>query len=229
MQRRKTTRTILVTGASRGIGAETARQLARPDTHVVVNYRAQTQHANAVASAIRAAGGQASTVAADISDDAASAAMIEDIGRRFGTLDALVLNASGGLDQRSDANSARRANRAAQRNLVRLVVPLMPTGGRIVFVTTHAAHFYPHKAVPKGYATTAASKWAGESALHAMRSDLHRSGIDFTVVSGDIVGDHEPADGLGEFAATIANTVMTPAPSRIVYFRGADHVDRISA
>ena len=61
----------------------------------------------------------------------------------------------------------------------------MPAGGRIVFVTSHAAHFFPHRAVPKGQTAVAASKWAGETALYAMRSEFRRAGVHLTVVSGD--------------------------------------------
>ncbi len=87
--------------------------------------------------------------------------MIAEIGERFGRLDMLVLNASGGLEQGADSGYAMRLNRDAQRRLVELALPLMPTGARIVFVTSHQAHFYPHKAVPKGYAPIALSKRAG--------------------------------------------------------------------
>src|SRR5690349_8201311 len=102
---------VLVTGASRGIGAEVARQLAEPDTHVIVNYREKAKRAETVAASIRDLGGQASTAAADISDEAAAAAMITDIGQRFGRLDMLVLNASGGLEQGADPGYAMRLNR----------------------------------------------------------------------------------------------------------------------
>ena len=89
-------RIVLVTGGSKGIGAEVARQLAGPDTHVIVNHRESAECAEAVAQAIRNAGGQASTLAADISDEADRAVMIDTIASRFGRLDTLVLNASVG-------------------------------------------------------------------------------------------------------------------------------------
>ena len=63
-------RIVLVTGGSRGIGAEVARQLASPDTHIVVNYRERVERAESIAQAIRSAGGHASTLRADISDEA---------------------------------------------------------------------------------------------------------------------------------------------------------------
>lgn len=211
-------RIILVTGASRGIGAEVARQLASADTHVIVNYRVKSQRAEVIAAAIRSAGGQASTLAADISDEAAAAAMMDSIAARFGRLDALVLNASGGLELGADPGYAMRLNRDAQRRLALLATPLMPAGGRIVFATSHQSHFFPHKAVPKGYSAVAASKRAGETALYAMRSEFDRAGVRLTVVSGDLV------DGAASVATAIANAATTPNPSGIVYVGGADYL-----
>lgn len=207
-------RIVLVTGGSRGIGAEIAQQLADPDTHVVVNFRKKAERAESIAQAIRDAGGHASTLRADISDEAECAAMIDAISNRFGRLDAAILNASVGPELGADLGNAKRLNRDAQRRIALKTVPLMPTGGRIVFVTSHAAHFFPHRAVPKGQTAVAASKWAGETALYALRSEFRRAGVHFTVVSGD------SADAA--FAAAIANAASTPNPSGIVYVGGAD-------
>lgn len=212
-------RIALVTGASRGIGAEIALQLAHPDIHVVVNYRSNTERASYVADAIRCAGGHASITAADISDEAAVAAMIDDIGTRFGRLDMLVLNASIGLQDSTEPGSAMHVNRDAQRRLARLALPLIPTGGRIIFVTSHQAHFYPYKAVPKGYASIAAGKRAGETTLYAMRKEFDRHGINFTVVSGEMI------DGTAiDFAATVADAATSPSHPGIVYVSGSDHL-----
>lgn len=222
MQPAAATRIALVTGASRGIGADVAQQLAGPDTHVVVNYREKVKRANTVVDAIRRAGGRASTLGADITDEAAATAMIERVGREFGRLDVLVLNASTGLELGADPGYAMRLNRDAQRRLAKLALPLMPVGGQIVFVTSHQAHFFPNKAVPKGYAAIAASKRAGETALYAMRSEFDRRGIDFTVVSGEVMSDRE-------LATTIARAASAPYPSGIVYAGGHDFPCQMSA
>lgn len=207
-------RIVLVTGGSRGVGADVAQQLASPDTHVVVNYRANGDRAASIARAIRYAGGQASTLRADISDEAESAAMIDTIAARFGRLDALILNASVGPALGVDLGYAKRLNRDAQRHLALKAVPLMPAGGRIVFVTDHAAHFFPHRAVPKGQTAVAASKWAGETALYAMRSEFRSAGVRLTVVSGDASD--------ATFAGAIVNAANAANPSGIVYVGGAD-------
>lgn len=216
------TRIALVTGASGGIGAQVAQQMARPGTHVIVNYREKAARAHAVVDAVRAAGGHASAVAADIADAAASASMIAGIRQRFGRLDTLVLNASGALDQGIDARAAMRVNRDAQRRLVELALPLMPTGGRVVYVTSHQAHFYPHKAVPKGYAPIAASMRAGETAMYGMRYEFHRRGIHFTVVSGDMIDMAQivPPPSADEFAAAVAGAAQSQHHPGIVYVGG---------
>lgn len=201
-------RIVLITGAAQGIGAEAAARLASADTHVIVNFSEHGQDADAVARTIRDAGGHASTLAADISDETETTAMVDAISARFGRLDRLILNASGTRD--------------AQRRLTRLALPLMPAGGRIVFVTSHQAHFYPYKAVPKGYAAVAASKRADEAALHAARAEFQRARVQFTVVSGDMI---EGAHATGaEFASAIVKAATTAHPASIVYVGGADYL-----
>ncbi|WP_284230220.1 SDR family oxidoreductase [Mycobacterium antarcticum] len=216
-------RTVLVTGASRGIGAEVAQQLASPDTHVIVNYRQKTDRAEAVAQTIREAGGLASTLGADISDEAERVAMMATIAARFGGLDALVLNASGGPDLGTDPQYAMRLNRDAQRHLAQLAVPLMPAGARIVFVTSHQAHFFPNKAVPKGYSAVAASKRAGETALYTMRFVFSRSGVGLTVVSGDVTEGTSVVPTVDEFARAIVAATIANNPPGIVYVGSADY------
>ena len=202
-------RIVLVTGGSRGIGADVALQLASSDTHVIVNYRENAADAETTARAIRFAGGNASTFRADLSDEAECAAMIDTITADFGRLDALILNASVGGELGANPGYAQRRNRDAQRRLALMAVPLMPAGGRIVFVTSHQAHFYPYKAVPKGYTAVAASKRAGEATLNAMRPELQRAGLHLTVVAGDMIDD--------DFAGAIVNAANTAYPSGIVY------------
>lgn len=237
-------RIVLITGASRGIGAEVAQQLASADTHVIVNYREKGKRANAIAEAIRSAGGHASTLPADISDEDDTAAMMGYIAARFGRLDTLILNASGGLELGADPGYAMRLNRDAQRRLALLALPLMSSGSRIVFVTSHQAHFYPNKAVPKGYAAVAASKRAGETALYGMRTQFDRAGVQFSVVSGDMIDgtiivrllqrrDPEAVEArrtraalptVNEFAAAIVDATTTLTPSSIVYVGGSDYL-----
>ena len=84
----------LITGASRNIGRSIALALAASGAAVAVNARTSREDADKVVQEIRAAGGQAETFLADIVDPKAVNAMVEGVVKRFGRLDALVLNAS---------------------------------------------------------------------------------------------------------------------------------------
>ncbi|GFG50076.1 SDR family oxidoreductase [Mycolicibacterium agri] len=184
-----TRQVILVTGASRGAGAAIAAGLAGPDRHVVVNYREKAKRADDVVATIRAAGGAASAMQADLTDEAAVAAMLDDVRDWFGQLDVLILNASGGLERGADEGYPMRLNRDAQIHLARAAIPLMGAGGRIVFVTSHLAHFYGRRPVPPDYVPVAESKQAGELALRGMSDEFEAAGITFIVVSGDMIED----------------------------------------
>ena len=84
----------LVTGASRGIGAATAKRLAHHGASVAVNYfRSETAAAEVVA-AIREVGGTAIAVQADVRDAAQCETMADEVRRKLGPADVLVLNAS---------------------------------------------------------------------------------------------------------------------------------------
>ncbi len=83
----------LVTGASRGIGAEIARTLAGYGATVIVNYNGSKEKADAVVEEIKAAGGTAEAVQCSVADDAACGAMIQEILKTYGRIDILVNNA----------------------------------------------------------------------------------------------------------------------------------------
>ena len=84
----------LVTGAADRIGAAIARRLAAAGWAVLVHFRASAEKAEAVAAGIRAAGGQAATLQADLADRSQRARLIADAAAPFGPLTLLVNNAS---------------------------------------------------------------------------------------------------------------------------------------
>lgn len=84
---------VIVTGASSGIGAATARLLGTAGAKVVVNYKSSRSLAEQVATEVEAAGGQAIVVAADMGSQADIVRMFEETDRAFGPLTGLVNNA----------------------------------------------------------------------------------------------------------------------------------------
>ncbi|MFJ9567182.1 SDR family NAD(P)-dependent oxidoreductase [Streptomyces fuscichromogenes] len=88
-----TDRVALVTGASSGIGAATARVLAGRGMRVVVNYLSNTRAAEEVVADVEAAGGRAMAVQADVRDATAVDAMVERVRNAWGGVDVLVHNA----------------------------------------------------------------------------------------------------------------------------------------
>ncbi len=85
----------LVTGASRGIGAATARLLAQAGARVAVHYHQSVAGAEAVVDAIRTAGGEAFAVGADVREREAVEAMVSLVDRTYGPVEILVNNAVG--------------------------------------------------------------------------------------------------------------------------------------
>jgi NAD(P)-dependent dehydrogenase (short-subunit alcohol dehydrogenase family) len=178
---------MMVTGSSRGVGAETVRIAAERGASVAINYRSKARRAEQVADKIRAAGGTAMIVEADMTDPASIDAAFESVKAEFGGLDILVLNASGGLEKDAPENYGMLLNRDSQVYAARKALEYMEPGGVIVFVTSHLAHFHGEKPVPDVYEVVAASKKAGEDELRKLLPDFQKAGVRFAVASGDLI------------------------------------------
>ncbi|MGO4103109.1 SDR family oxidoreductase [Leifsonia sp. YAF41] len=232
---------VLVTGSSRGIGADTVGYFAEAGAKVVINFRNKEARATKLADAIRAAGGTALTVGADLTDADSVAAMFETIRAEFGGLDILVMNASGGMESGMAADYAMQLNRDAQVNLLKTALPVLADGARVVFVTSHQAHFIETTETMPEYEPVARSKRAGEDALRALIPELDEKGIGFVVVSGDMIEGTITAtlleranpgaisarkDSAGrlynvsEFAAEIASAAVEPVPANNTRYVG---------
>jgi len=132
----------LVTGGSRRIGREICLRLARDGAAIAVNARASLQEADSVVREIEALGGRAMAAMADIADEAANKAMIDQIVARFGRLDIVVHNAVN-REHGSFEELDLAAWRAAQAVVVdgafltaRNAAPhLARTGGSIVLIS----------------------------------------------------------------------------------------------
>lgn len=227
-------RVALVTGSSRGIGADTVRLLAAAGASVVVNYRSKAPRAEKVVAEIVAAGGRAIAVGADLTDPASVEAMFERTVGEFGPIDLLVLNASGGMESGMGDDYAMRLNRDAQVNVVERGLPHLAAGARVVFVTSHQAHFIRTTPTMPEYEPVARSKRAGEDALREKQPELKAAGIEFVVVSGDMIEGTITATlleranpgaiearkqdagrlfNVAEFAAEVAAAAVEPIPA----------------
>ncbi|NUL45106.1 SDR family oxidoreductase [Cellulosimicrobium funkei] len=177
----------IVTGSSRGVGADTAQLLAARGAGVVVNYRQKAPRANKVVAGIEAAGGRAVAVGADITTSEGRKAMVDAAVESFGSLDILVLNASGGMETSMGEDYATVLNRDSQLAMLEAALEVMPAGGQVVFVTSHQAHFIDSVPTMDAYVPVARSKRAGEIALRERIPALQDRGIGFVVVSGDMI------------------------------------------
>ena len=186
--------TVLVTGGSRGIGAAAAWQLAQQGRAVAVNYTRDAAAADTLVARIRAAGGQALAVQADVADAAQVAAMFERIDRELPRLSGLVNNA-GVVDQpaRVDEMDAARLQRmfainvfgsfhCAREAVRRLSTKHGGRGGAIVNLSSAAARLgapgqYVDYAAAKGAIDTFAVGLAKEVATEGIRVNAVRPGI----------------------------------------------------
>jgi NAD(P)-dependent dehydrogenase (short-subunit alcohol dehydrogenase family) len=135
----------MVTGASRGIGAATARVLAESGFRVVVNHRASGPQAEEVVAGITAAGGEAVAIRADVTVPGEVSAMADEITQRWGGVDVLVHNALIPFVVTSFADLTWEqlggkldAELHAAYSLTKAVVPAMISRGygRLIFLTT---------------------------------------------------------------------------------------------
>lgn len=226
-------RRALVTGSSRGIGADTVRYFAEAGADVVVNFRNKAPRAEKLADQLGGLGVRAIVQGADLTDPDSVAGMMEAVRREFGGLDILVLNASGGMESGMGEDYALRLNRDAQLSVLDAALPLMGTGSRVVFVTSHQAHFIRSTPTMPEYEPVARSKRAGEDALRERIPELQERGIGFTVVSGDMIEGTVTATllnrlnpgaieerreqagklyNVSEFAAEVARAAVDPVP-----------------
>ena len=121
----------LVTGGSRGIGAATVLALATRGYDVALTYRNKAARAERVVEQARALGGDALAIGGDMTQPDDLARLLDTLRAWRPALDALVLNASGGLEKEAvagDANYPMRINRDAQVALAEGALPFMRAG-----------------------------------------------------------------------------------------------------
>ena len=207
---------LLITGGGRGIGAATALLAAQRGFAVAVNYAANSLAADDVVRRIRADGGTAMAVQADVGDEAQVLDMFARVDAKLGRLTALVNNA-GVVDMKArvDEMSVARLERMFRINVIgsfvcaREAVRRMSTrhggsGGAIVNVSSAAARL----GSPDLYVDYAASKGAIDTFTLGLAKEVADEGIRVNAVRpGLIETDIHASGGMPERAAVLAPTV----------------------
>lgn len=139
-------KTVLVTGASGGIGAAIARRFAAQGYRVALHYNRSAEPAERLAAEIAQAGGQAFAVAADVTRDAEVRRMAEAVADRFGGLSVLVNNAGistlmplGAMTE-ADISRELAVNVSSVVLVTQACLPHMRRGGAIVNVSSNLAY-----------------------------------------------------------------------------------------
>ena len=205
---------VIVTGASRGIGAATARLLGRQETDVVVNYASARLAAESVVRDIEAAGGRAIAVAGDVGEEGDVLRLFEACDTAFGKLTGLVNNAGvGGQKHRVEETVFDDMMRLLRVNLggvilcTREAVKRMSTrlggkGGAIVNVSsigavTGSPNAWTDYAAAKGGVDTLTIGVAAETAAYGIRVNGVRPGL----IDTDIHAASGMADRVARFGA----------------------------
>jgi NAD(P)-dependent dehydrogenase (short-subunit alcohol dehydrogenase family) len=205
----------IVTGASSGIGAATARELARQGARVALAAR-RVDDLEAVARAIKEAGGEAVAIPTDVGDEAQLTRLVEQTIERFGRVDILVNNAGYGWGEpiaRTPPEAIRQivnVNLLSAMLLARAVLPGMVERrhGAIISVASVSGHL----AIEPLYSGT---KFGLRGFMLALRRQLRGSGVSVSVISPGFIRTamnrgRKGIPGPEVIARTIARLVRYP-------------------
>ncbi|MET3379313.1 SDR family oxidoreductase [Variovorax paradoxus] len=207
---------LLITGGGRGIGAATALLAAQRGYAVTVNYASNSLAADEVVRTIRANGGAAMAVQADVGDEAQVLAMFQKVDARFGRLTALVNNA-GVVDVQARVAdmSVARLERMFRINVIgsficareavrRMSTKYGGTGGAIVNISSGAARL----GSPDQYVDYAASKGAIDTFTIGLAKEVAAEGIRVNAVRPGLIDTEIHASGgMPDRASDLAPTV----------------------
>ncbi|MEV0945488.1 SDR family oxidoreductase [Rhodococcus sp. NPDC049939] len=199
---------IAVTGGARGIGQEIARHLTEAGAKVAIG-DLDGAEARRTAEELGRLGGTAQGLDLDVTDTGSFSDFLASVEDRWGAIDVLVNNAGvmrvGSFDEEPESATDRQlaVNLHGVIRGVKLAAPAMRDRGRGHIVTVASA---ASKVAPPGESTYAATKHGVLGYLTAVREELHRSGVQISVIMPGVV-DTELAAG----TATGAAKLLTPA------------------
>jgi 3-oxoacyl-[acyl-carrier protein] reductase len=206
-------KTALVTGAPRGIGRASARALARAGAHVLVHYGRSAEEAESLVDAIRADGGRADAIAADLATADGAALLAEQVRSIVGPrLDVLVLNAGVSKSARiadykpEDIDNLFATNVRGPFFLVQQLLPVLGEGSNIIAITSAVARTVVGKPGVENpsilaYAST---KGAMETLVKNWAAILGPSGIRVNAIAPGVIDTD-----MSNFAKTDAGREVT--------------------
>ena len=205
-----TNKTALVTGASRGIGADIAKRLAADGASVAITYTKGAAAAAQVVKDIEGAGGKAIAIQADATDAKAVNAAVEQVAKTFGRLDILVNNAGTAIPKPFEEATLEELNTVIDINLrgvfiaTQAALKHLPDGGRIINIGSCVGE----RNMTPGLAAYAATKGAVKMFTQGLSREVGSRGITVNNIQpGPIDTDLNPAEG--DWATPqIANTAL---------------------
>jgi 3-oxoacyl-[acyl-carrier protein] reductase len=208
-------KTALVTGASKGIGAGIALELASAGANVVVNYASDKLGAEAIVRSIVESGGQAIPIQADVSSSVDVARLFDQAALAFGSIDILVNNA--GVYQAMSVSEITEAEFHREMN-VNLLGPLLTihaslkhfgsNGGSIINIGSAAS-----RSLPPEFSIYAASKSGLDAITGVLAKELAPRGIRVNSVNpGATLSEGTKEAGLYGVGSDIEKTLVSMTP-----------------
>lgn len=205
----------LVTGASKGIGAGIAKELAAAGAAVVVNYATDRAGADAVVAEITTGGGRAIAVPGDVSDSAAVVRLFARTKAAFGALDVLVNNAGVYTPMPLEAVTEEEFHREFNTNVLGPLMAIReslrhfgPNGGSVINIGSGASRM-----CPPGYSIYAASKSALDAVTGVLAKELAPRKIRVNSINpGATLSEGTQAAGLYGVGSEFERTLVAMTP-----------------
>lgn len=228
---------ILVTGASRGIGASIAEKLAAAGAKVIVNYAGGKEAAALTVNKILAQGGAAISIQADVSNSAAVKALFDSAIEHFGKIDVLVNNAgimiTKLLKDTTDEDFTKQfdVNVKGTFNTMREAATRLADQGSIINFSTSV-----NRIMLPGYSTYVATKAAVEQLTRVFSKEVGARGINVNSISPgptntELFTNGKPQELIDRLASLSAfNRIAEPEDiAQVVVFLASDEAKWITA